>query len=71
VKNRCKKCERSRSRTYTVVKFSYLEGNKTHDALENPYAAGGKRRFRSGAPDAEKIFTVFSQKIRIFKHTLV
>jgi len=31
-------------------------------------AAGGKRGFEGRAPDAETIFTVYSQKIRIFKH---
>jgi len=33
VKNRCKKCERSKSRTFTVVIFLF-EGNKLHYMLE-------------------------------------
>jgi len=32
---------------------------------------GGQRVFGGGAPDAETIFYIFFQKIRIFKHTLV
>jgi len=85
MKNKCESCGRSKSRTFTVVILLFFEGNKTHFSVKNkldrlaivgksnnvPTAAGGKRGFGGGVPDAEVIFTFLFQKHTHFRHLLV